>query len=120
MPAPKTSRQWDLVGQPIDQSFDVDMCDIALFEADASLVQSLHAQGSKVVCYISVGSWETWRSDADEFPDSFIGNDYAGWPDERWLDMRRIEPLAPIMSGRLDQCGYRHNTRLVVPLRHLV
>jgi endo-alpha-1,4-polygalactosaminidase (GH114 family) len=102
-PAVNTTWQWQL-DQPIDQSFDVDMYDIDLFESDASVVDALHAQGREVVCYISVGSWEDWRPDQDQFPASVIGKDYGGWPGEKWLDIRQIDLLAPIMRARLDEC----------------
>jgi uncharacterized protein (TIGR01370 family) len=102
-PAMNTTWQWQL-DQPIDPSFDVDMYDIDLFESEASMVDALHAQGRKVVCYISVGSWEDWRPDQDQFPSSVIGQDYEGWPGEKWLDIRQIELLAPMMRARLDEC----------------
>ncbi len=31
-----------------------------------------------------------------------LGATLAGWPDERWLDIRQIDELAPIMQTRLD------------------
>jgi hypothetical protein len=96
--------QWQLTGAPIDSSFDVAVYDIDLFDNDASVVASLHAQGRKVVCYISVGSWEDWRPDREQFPASVIGKDYQGWPGEKWLDIRQIELLAPLMRARLDLC----------------
>jgi endo-alpha-1,4-polygalactosaminidase (GH114 family) len=96
--------QWQLTDPPIDASFDVDMYDIDMFDNDASTVAALHAQGRKVFCYVSVGSWEDWRPDADQFPESIIGNDYEGWPGEKWLDIRQIDLLAPIIRARFDQC----------------
>ena len=96
--------QWQLSGMPLDLSFDVDMYDIDLFENDARVIAALHAQGRKVVCYVSVGSWEDWRPDADQFPASVIGEVYEGWPGEKWLDIRRIEGLAPLMGARMDIC----------------
>lgn len=96
--------QWQLSGSPLDLSLDVDMYDIDLFETDASVIVALHAQGRKAVCYMSVGSWEDWRPDAGQFPASVIGEDYQGWPGERWLDIRQIELLAPVMRARLDLC----------------
>jgi hypothetical protein len=51
-----------------------------------------------------VGSWEDWRPDKDQFPASVIGKDYGGWPGEKWLDIRQIDLLAPIMRARLDEC----------------
>jgi endo-alpha-1,4-polygalactosaminidase (GH114 family) len=98
------SWQWQLSGLPVDPSFDVDVYDIDLFDNEASTVTALHAQGRKVICYLSVGSWEDWRPDADQFPASVLGNDYEGWPGEKWLDIRQIDLLAPIMCARLDQC----------------
>lgn len=96
--------QWQLSGSPVDLSMDVGMYDIDLFDNDASVITTLHAQGRKAVCYISVGSLEDWRPDADQFPASVIGKDYEGWPGENWLDIRQIELLAPVMRARLDLC----------------
>ena len=103
IPAVNTSWQWQLTS-PVDQSVDAVMYDIDLFDNETSVVASLHSQGRRVVCYISVGSWENWRPDANQFPASVIGNDYEGWSGEKWLDIRQIDLLAPIMRARLDQC----------------
>ncbi|MBN2116642.1 MAG: endo alpha-1,4 polygalactosaminidase [Anaerolineales bacterium] len=103
-PAVGTTWQWQLDFPPIDQSFDVDMYDIDLFDNEASVVADLHAAGRKVICYINVGSWEDWRPDRGLFPAAVLGNDYEGWEGERWLDIRQIDLLAPIMRARFDQC----------------
>lgn len=103
-PALRTSWQWQLGGLPIDQTVDAQMYDIDLFDNDASIVAALHAQGHRVVCYINVGAWEEWRPDADAFPSEVIGRDYAGQPGEKWLDIRRLDLLGPIMRSRFDLC----------------
>ncbi|HSR32659.1 MAG TPA: endo alpha-1,4 polygalactosaminidase, partial [Anaerolineae bacterium] len=103
-PPVNTTWQWQLTDLPIDQSLDVGMYDIEMFDNDASVVAALHAQGRKVICYINVGSWEDWRPDKDQLPTSVLGNDYEGWPGEKWLDIRQIDLLAPIMRARFDQC----------------
>lgn len=103
-PPINTTWQWQLGDDAIDMSYDVDMYDIDLFDHSAETVAALHEQGSKVVCYISVGSYEDWRPDADQFPDAVLGKDYEGWPGEKWLDIRQIDLLAPIMRARLDLC----------------
>lgn len=95
--------QWQLT-TPVDLTIDAQVYDIDLFENDASVVTALHARGRKVICYISAGSWEDYRPDADQFPPEVIGNDYEGWAGEKWLDIRRIDLLAPIMRARLDLC----------------
>jgi len=104
IPSPKTSWQWQLNVLPIDQSIDAEMYDIDLFDNDAATVAELHAQGRSVVCYVNVGGWEQWRPDADLFPKEIIGENLDDWVGERWLDIRRIDQLAPIMEARMDSC----------------
>jgi len=104
-PIVNTQWQWQLTGLPIDRSFEVEMYDIDMFDNKTSTVAELHAEGRRVVCYVSVGSWEAWRPDADAFPEGVLGNEYEGWPGERWLDIRRIDVLGPIMEARLDRCA---------------
>ena len=58
----------------------------------------------KLMCYLNAGAWEEWRSDATQYPASTLGNDYSGWPGERWLDIRQIDLLAPLLRARLDLC----------------
>jgi hypothetical protein len=72
--------------------------------ASAKTVRALHRRGRKVACYISAGSWEAFRSDRRAFPPEVLGRRYAGYPDERWLDIRRIDVLAPILRARIDAC----------------
>ena len=55
MPSPSTSWQWQLNGLPLDQSIQVEMYDIDLFDNDAATVSALHAEGRKVVCHVNVG-----------------------------------------------------------------
>lgn len=98
-----TSWQWQLQFE-IDQSYDVQMYDIDGFDNDQSVIDALHAAGRKVVCYISAGSWEGWRPDADRFPESVLGRS-NGWPGERWLDIRKLGILRPIMEDRMDMCA---------------
>ena len=102
-PAQATTWQWQLTGT-VDTTVDAQMFDIDLFDNSASVVNTLHGQGRKVVCYMSAGSWEDWRPDAGDFPESVLGNGLDGWPGERWLDIRRLDVLGPIMGARLDLC----------------
>jgi endo-alpha-1,4-polygalactosaminidase (GH114 family) len=83
------------------------LIDLDLFETDPQTIVSLHNQGKHVVCYLSAGSWENWRPDASEFPDEVIGSNYAGWPGEKWLDIRALDTLAPILTHRLDLCAQK-------------
>lgn len=101
-PAPGLTWQWQLDEQ-VDTSIEAEVYDIDLY-VDQSVIDKLHARGVKVICYISVGSWENWRPDANRFPEAILGKEYEGWPGERWLDVRRIDLLSPIISRRLDLC----------------
>jgi len=102
-PSLNTPWQWQLP-PPVDESVDAVMFDIDMFSNEASVVASLHAKGRRVICYVSVGSWEARRPDADQFPESVRGNPYAGFPEERWLDIRRIDLVGPIIERRMDLC----------------
>jgi endo-alpha-1,4-polygalactosaminidase (GH114 family) len=102
-PSPGLTWQWQLTGK-LDLDLQTDVIDIDL-DVGKSVVDHYHSKGTKVICYISVGSYENWRSDADQFPDEVLGRDYEGWSGEKWLDIRRIDLLAPIMLARLDECA---------------
>ncbi|MBN1147028.1 MAG: endo alpha-1,4 polygalactosaminidase [Anaerolineales bacterium] len=101
-PSPGASWQIQFSGA-LDTSLDVDIYDLDLFDVPKSLFDQLHAEGRKVICYFSAGSWEDWRPDADQFPEVVKGNDLDGWPGEKWLDIRRLDVLGSIMAARLDK-----------------
>jgi hypothetical protein len=103
-PGPGTTWPWQLTGT-VDTSVQAEMFDID-YEQPASVVADLQARGRAVVCYLSAGSWEDWRPDAAAFPAEVLGNS-NGWPGERWLDVRRIDILGPIMEARFDVCAQK-------------
>ncbi|MFJ4621025.1 endo alpha-1,4 polygalactosaminidase [Streptomyces sp. NPDC088812] len=101
-PRPGLAWQWQLDGA-VDPSADVPVYDIDGFENSAADVARLHRDGRKVICYVNVGAWEDFRPDADAFPRSVLGGP-NGWEGERWLDIRRISVLRPLMERRFDMC----------------
>ena len=96
--------QWQLSGAAVDLDVEAQVYDLDLFETPPETVAALHARGRQVICYLSAGSWEDWRPDAGAFPPEVIGRAYTGWPGERWLDVRQIDRLAPILTDRLELC----------------
>ncbi|MEU2296447.1 endo alpha-1,4 polygalactosaminidase [Streptomyces antibioticus] len=102
-PRPGLAWQWQLDG-PVDPSVDVPVYDIDGFENTAADVARLHRDGRKVICYINVGAWEDFRPDHADFPRSVLGG-ANGWSGERWLDIRKISVLRPIMERRFDMCA---------------
>ena len=97
------SWQWQLEAA-LDLEVAAGVWDVDL-ETPKSSVDDIHNRGARAICYISVGSYEDWRIDAGQFPEEVLGDDYEGWPGERWLDIRRIDLLAPIMLARFDECA---------------
>jgi hypothetical protein len=104
-PALQTSWQWQLNGR-IDLAVEAMLYDLELFDTSAQTVATLHARGRRAICYVSVGSWEDWRSDATRFPEAVKGRS-NGWPGERWFDIRQLDVLLPLLEARLDQCKAR-------------
>lgn len=98
------SWQWQLHNEPVDTSINAQVYDIDLFENPAATVKTLHEQGRKVICYMSGGSWEPYRPDAGDFPDSVKSGPVPEWDDERWLDIKQIDVLKPLMAKRMDLC----------------
>lgn len=99
-PTPGTSWQWQLTGR-IDTSVDAQVFDVDLFDVPVATIEELHRLGRRVICYFSGGSYEGWRPDQARFPAAVRGKKMDGW-DEDWLDVRRVDLLAPVMRARLD------------------
>jgi hypothetical protein len=98
-PAPGLSWQVQLSGA-LDTSLDVAVYDIDL-DTSAATIADLRAAGRRIICYVSVGTYEPWRDDAPSIPAAALGQPLAGYPDERWLDTRDVT-VRSIMTARLD------------------
>jgi hypothetical protein len=104
-PKPTTaSWQFQLQGK-INTSIDAPVYEVDGFNVKKSTVKKLHSLGRKVICYIDVGSWENYRPDAGKFPKSVIGRRYEGYPNERWLDIRRFHKFAGPIKSRIRMCA---------------
>ncbi|ORB24290.1 endo alpha-1,4 polygalactosaminidase [Mycolicibacterium moriokaense] len=102
-----TTWQWQLSGLPIDTSLDVDAYDVDLFTTTDEELATLKANGRKVICYFSAGSWEEFRPDAADFPAVANGNPLdAPFQDELWLDIRNAD-VRTLMQRRLDVAAER-------------
>ncbi len=111
-----TLQTTNLHGDPIPEA---DVYDIDGQYATAAQVAVLHSAGKKVICYIDAGVWESYRPDASRFPGAqhhgkrytgrkrdrkldLIGAKDVGWNNSRWLDIRKISALEPLMTWRLQ------------------
>jgi len=84
---PGMSWQAQLLGE-VDPSLDVELFYLDPNNQSEATRAELLAAGKHLLCYVSAGTHEPWRDDADEFPDGALGNPLANYPEERWLDIR--------------------------------
>ncbi|MFE2285028.1 endo alpha-1,4 polygalactosaminidase [Streptomyces sp. NPDC059443] len=101
-PAPGVSWQWQLTGK-LDTSVKAAVYDVDGFNTTKEQVAELKKAGRRTICYLSTGAWEDFRPDADAFPQSMRGEG-NGWEGERWLDVRRLAELEPLIGKRFDMC----------------
>ena len=101
-PPANATWQYQLEGR-VDIGNPARVFDIDGQSTPASTVARLQRAGRYVVCYINAGSYERFRPDAARFRAALLGKS-NGWVGERWLDIRRLDLLAPIMRTRMDMC----------------
>lgn len=100
LPPKPSAIYWQLQGTvPTNRSELV--YDIDGFDNSAATFAALNNNRKYTIAYFSAGSWENWRPDANSFPTSIRGNNLDGWPGERWLDIRQVAILKPIMEARV-------------------
>lgn len=103
-PGVEVTWQWQLLvpaDQSLNDTYNVEIYDVDLFDTSESTISDLQAAGRKVICYFSAGSYEDWRDDEGDFAGNELGNTLDGWEDERWLDIRSTN-VHRIMKARLD------------------
>ena len=86
---------------PVRTDIPADVYDIDLFDNSADVIRTIKARGRRVICYFSAGSYENWRPDEVSFPRAGLGSNLAGWPGERWLDVRNAG-VRSVMQRRMD------------------
>ncbi|MEM9249156.1 MAG: endo alpha-1,4 polygalactosaminidase [Pseudomonadota bacterium] len=103
-----TGAYWDWqLDSPVDYSVDVEVLVMDLMETTPWDIADLKARYVKTVCYVSIGSAENFRDDYETFPAAVLGADYYGWPDEKYIDIRALDVVMPIMQARIDDCAAR-------------
>ncbi|HSD01358.1 MAG TPA: endo alpha-1,4 polygalactosaminidase, partial [Gaiellales bacterium] len=93
----------------------VDIYDIDGFLTTRAEVRALHTtwQAStlphpRAACYLDL-AWEDYRPDATPSPNGFpaaaLGRVYFGFPQERWVDMRRVAAVMRVFDARIAMCA---------------
>ena len=101
-PSAPTSFYIQLTGNTSNVNVAVDAYETDLFDSDP-------IPAGVGIAYFSAGSYEDWRPDEGDFPESVKGRS-NGWPGEKWLDIRQLDVLGTIMAKRMDLAvakGYR-------------
>ncbi|MEV4416485.1 endo alpha-1,4 polygalactosaminidase [Catellatospora sp. NPDC049609] len=92
--------QWALTTPPEPSVADVFVLDG--FTTDAALVEDLHRERRRAVCYLPLGEVERGRPDAARFPAELTGGDGLVRWDAPEGQLR--ERIAPILADRLRLC----------------
>src|SRR5687768_14816415 len=78
VPTAQPSWYWQLDGA-LKMNQPADIYDVDGFDTSAATVSALHGAGKHVICYVSAGTYENWRSDARSFPAAVQGKAVDGW-----------------------------------------
>ncbi len=85
---PAVGTSWQVqYTETLDRDVPADVFDIDLFDTETTEIDLLRANGRRILCYFSAGSYEDWRPDADAFPAATLGKPLDGWEGEWWLDI---------------------------------
>jgi hypothetical protein len=101
---PDAQWQYELQGV-VDRSNPARVFDVDGAETPASTVRGLRRDGRYVVCYLSAGTYEPFRSDSRRLPPATRGRPVEGFADERWLDIRRLDLIGPVIRERMRTCA---------------
>ncbi len=110
-PAPGADWDWNL-SEPITAPKGIKVFDTDPDSVTREQIMALNAAGVYTICYISVGTMEAYRDDANVFKDrrvflnNVVGNQYEEWPDEYFLDINN-SALRYVMQARINTCAVK-------------
>ena len=102
VPAKALTWYWQLPGT-VNNHEPVAAYDIDGFDNSAAEVATLHAAGQARDLLHRRGHGRELAPGLRIFPASVLGSS-NGWPGERWLDIRQLGVLEPIMTARFQMC----------------
>jgi hypothetical protein len=103
VPPPDADWQW-LPAGPADSRRSVDVYDLPLATTAPARLADVHARGAHAVCWLPIGTVSTTDPNLRDLDPTLLGKPVPGHPDERFLDIRRLDDLTPFVSARLDDC----------------
>ena len=105
-PAGKLAWDWQIGAETeakVAVPAGVTLMDLDGFETSAAKVAELKAQGIYTVCYLNAGSYESYRPDSAEYPESLKIQTDPNWPDESFVDIRDVFREGSVLAGILDR-----------------
>lgn len=107
-PTSAQSYTWDwVIGAKPNTAENVQVMDMDGFDNTAADVAAFHAHGTKVICYIDLGTAEPGRPDLNLIPAADRGSSVEGFASEKWLDIRDLSGLTPMINSRIAMCASR-------------
>eukprot|EP00122_Pirum_gemmata_P019741 Pgem_evm1s18471 len=88
-----------------DSTSGMKMIDVDMFDTTNETIAKLKANNHIVVCYISAGTVEDWRSDVKANPDAWEAieaKSVDGWEGETWIDITKLDDIIPLMTKRWE------------------
>jgi Glycoside-hydrolase family GH114 len=95
----------------------VDIYDVDGFLTTAAQLRAIHRTWQaatlphpRTYCYLDL-AWEDYRPDGSApsrggaFPANTLGRIYYGYPQERWVDLRQLDALKPMIDARIAMCA---------------
>jgi hypothetical protein len=122
---PGPLRSWqDAIGEALPIAVPTNVGDVAVYDIDegnqagvtsgevAASVAAVHTSGAKAICYVDTGGWESYRADASELSSAILGLAVAGYPNERYVDIRQWSgspgptgmALGQLLTARFQLC----------------
>jgi hypothetical protein len=91
----------------VDPAKNADFFYLDAWQQRGDELEALRGAGKPYICYLSAGTVESFRPDADEFPERSVGNVVVGFENERWLDVRdpRVRELMGARVAELQGFG---------------
>jgi len=87
-------------------TLDIPIYDVDLFNTPQHVIQNLHQQGKRVICYFSAGTAEEWRPDYREFARNDMGQNVKCWPGEKWVNIKS-QTVWGVISRRIQQAAQK-------------
>jgi len=97
--------RWDWqLKAPADLDRDVEMLALDPRLVTVDKLQRLHAEGINTVCHVNAGTIAETDPGFSNFPPAVIGNAHKTRPNERYLDIRWIEIVVPLITRKFVAC----------------